>query len=450
MFVRNSWKIVARKPHGITCARRLVQDLCNFFRSASEEGREVPFNGLQVQLLSENAGRCLENICCAGLIPTNLPGQVELRHLEVTYTNDVIRDEVYEFCMNLIRDHATEIQYLTTHTALILEDLVHEDYQPRTNFPKLEELTILLARTNDWESIFRGMAARSPNLKMLFVNAYPRFFDIIPEDYWPLSGYLEICVEDLLEEGSRRATFEKFVEQKPELRKLEIYECRVESPAEERIVKNFFTQLFQSCTESLKELHIYQCHLHTVQLSRTPLKNLSYLSLTITDERSLAWLSLVPINACTSMPQLEEVLIVVKFRYVGTRIKWPPLYLGPRPARRAYSSVRKLGLDFKNANVNLYALSAIFPNVSSLTMDFYRSRCIHCGEIWEFWPNLEELKIIGEQMTLSQNFDSEFCGIDDAEAAELRELAEDQLLTVQLAPVYPSLLTMRSKSFKST
>ena len=119
----------------------------------------------------------------------------------------VIRDDIYAFCLNLIRDRATEIQYLTTHTVLILEDFLRDDHQLCTNFPKLEELTILHARSNDWEKVFRGMSARSPNLKMLFCKTDPNFLEIAHEEYWGLAGCLKISLDDLLDEGTRRNQF---------------------------------------------------------------------------------------------------------------------------------------------------------------------------------------------------------------------------------------------------
>ena len=245
---------------------------------------------------------------------------------------------------------------------------------------------------------------------------YARLLDIIPEDYWALAGYLEIYIEDLVrddEENRRRAKLERFVELQRKLKDLKIHDFDVENGAEVEILKNLFTLLFESCKESLTELHILDCNLQTVPLSDVPLKNLSYLRLTITEEPGFAWYSLMLVDASTLMPKLEEVSIEVKFRHLGTRRRWPPLYLGTRPARRPYGRVRQLEIDFENANVDLYAVSAMFPNVSSLTMYFYRSRCIHFGEIWEFWPNLEVLNIRGDQMTLEQNFDSEFCGRGD-------------------------------------
>ena len=165
-------------------------------------------------------------------------------------------------------------------------------------------------------------------------------------------------------------SFEKLVEKKPNLRELEIYENWTQNSDEEEVVQSLLTQLFQSCTESLKELHIHECRLQTVQLSNAPLKNLSFLSLIITDERSLdnVWHSLASIKGRTVMPRLKEVLIFVELRREEIlHRQWPSLYLGRHPVRRRFSSVRKLGIHFKNSIVNLFAVSAIFPNISSLT-----------------------------------------------------------------------------------
>ena len=51
----------------------------------------------------------------------------------------------------------------------------------------------------------------------------------------------------------------------------------------------------------------------------------------------------------------------------------------------------------------------------------------------------------GEDVTLTKNYDADFCGIHEEEAVELREMDEEYLRTVQIVSIPPALLTMKRK-----
>ena len=64
-------------------------------------------------------------------------------------------------------------------------------------------------------------------------------------------------------------------------------------------------------------------------------------------------------------------------------------------------------------------------------------------DICQFWPGLDELKIVCKQEKLKRNFDAEFCGIHE-EAEMLRSQAVKYLRGLQLEPIRPCLMTMPS------
>ena len=68
-----------------------------------------------------------------------------------------------------------------------------------------------------------------------------------------------------------------------------------------------------------------------------------------------------------------------------------------------------------------------------------------CDELWELWPKLEELKVHVRACTEIQNYDTQFCGISEEEAEELRGVNEEHLRNVQIVPIQPSVMTMRSE-----
>ena len=90
-------------------------------------------------------------------------------------------------------------------------------------------------------------------------------------------------------------------------------------------------------------------------------------------------------------------------------------------------------------------IATVFPHLTSLELKLNKSERLACREFWELWPNLEDLKVKGDQLTLVQNYDADFCGIHQEEVELLREMDEGSLGSVQTVPIRPSLLTMRSK-----
>ena len=236
------------------------------------------------------------------------------------------------------------------------------------------------------------------------------------------------------------------LENKPLLKKLAITGCK-----ESTVKPACITQLFQCCSESLRELKIdYPFLSDTITFFPScPLKNLSkfYLSNTIKNiftetSHDKFWDFLESIGKM--MPNLEEFELDLDL----SGKQW-----SRNPWRRDdffSSSARKLKLSLKDGTFSLVGIKAVFPHAKSLELFLSGFEHLPCREIWELWPRLEELKILGSQMTLSKNLDAEFCGIHEVEAVDLRELEwdEEYLRTVQIVPIRPSLFTMKGKSLK--
>ena len=229
------------------------------------------------------------------------------------------------------------------------------------------------------------------------------------------------------------------------MRKLDVFTGFDEDPDSHQAGRNLFTQLLQSCTGSLEELYDQGFCVQTLQLSPVPLRNLSFLALIINHPPGLEnlWNSLASIDGDKMMPTLKTMMVRVNVRCQ----RWPPDYPGACDVRYSYNSVRQLQIDFASCKmVNMLEIKTVFPHVTSLRFWLNQSECIPLRELWELWPNLEKLNIHGNDLTLTHNYDADFCGITEERAKELREMDEDRLRTVQVETICPSLLTMRSKS----
>ena len=67
------------------------------------------------------------------------------------------------------------------------------------------------------------------------------------------------------------------------------------------------------------------------------------------------------------------------------------------------------------------------------------------SQIFQSWPDLVELKIIGAKNFRQRNYDDELCGTNEEEAERLRRMNIEFLQNAQILPVKPSLVSMTSK-----
>ena len=96
----------------------------------------------------------------------------------------------------------------------------------------------------------------------------------------------------------------------------------------------------------------------------------------------------------------------------------------------------------------MWEIKAVFPHAASLDLTLSKLDHVPCAEIWELWPDLEELKVHVRGCPKIKNNDAEICGVHEEEAENLRGMDDEFLRTVQIVPIRPSLLTMESKYLK--
>ena len=445
LFIRNFRKCTAKNPVNGHHARtfQLLRDLNSLCGQIKTQGREVPFNSLKIAI-RRHVPACPPHSCCHDLVQdTDLRTEFELKYLEITegpYGNPIQHSSVF-----FVREFASsEIQYLEIENLDLIKEILDRDDDLTLMFPELEELTIERAYDGEQDQeILIRMLEKSPKLKHIFVEE-GCIWQIIPKEYYGLArnlcfGSLHSCEE------RERKLFESFLNKKRKLRKL-----KIEGNDYMPIKPARITQLFQSCGESLEELNVHHpCSLTiTTVLPPCRLKNLSKFSLTMhtwggSETRpEKFWKVLTSIGKL--MPNLEEFELTVDLGRGSLRNTYPGRHHGTS------GSVRKLKLEMSHGTVIMFDIKAIFPNVTSLEVNMTNFEPLPCGEIWKLWPDLEELKISGKDMPRTRNFDADFCGIHELEAVELRKMDEEYLRAVQIVPVRPSLLTMKSKDLIKT
>ena len=453
-FIRNSRKCTARNPNGhcrSTC--QLVKDVAALYHRIKREGREVPFNGLTIESHLGRQGCCPHDSGCSRLIYASLPTDFVLKYLEIR--SDVWTGTEYDqfqgSSLHLIRQHASQIKYLRIQCLLLLQDVLTDD---DPSFANLEEVFVFgviqpMKSRMQQKRILRRLIAKSPNIKKVYVND-PLSLETIPEEYYCLAGSLVFWVDNLFEyEGTQSKLLPVFVGENPNITELVIEENFDRNGALPPAVKSLFTTLLQSCAESLRKLTIVDWCSQTISPADVTLKNLSKFNLEATELAKLdqLWDALTSIDGCKMMPKLVEIDLEArsKYKYNEDFKDWPLTIHGRQSLRCSYSSVRKLRLDLSKVNVNLLEFKTIMPHVVSMELRFRSSGRVPCAELWELWPNLEELKIFGLMSKLTENYDAEFCGISEEEAEELRTMDDEYLGNVHIVPIRPSLLTMQSE-----
>ena len=171
--------------------------------------------------------------------------------------------------------------------------------------------------------------------------------------------------------------------------------------------------------------------------------------------------ALLSIDYERTMPRLEEVVIKMadfvemdstSRDYITGNKAWPSV--GGKIVKNerlgCSHSVRKLTLELHVKTINMPVLKALFPNVSLLEITgkqgaLLKRDSLPLAQVFQFWPDLTELKIAGANNFARRSFDADICGIHEEEAALLRTMDTSFLERVQIVPIKPCLLTMPSK-----
>ena len=385
---------------------------------------------------------CPRDSGCDAVTHISLPSEVSLKYVHITCSSISGGRPIQDSSVKFIRNHASEIKHLKTHSLVLLEGLVGGDEPP--TFPELEEFIF-----SEWTSydttvpknILRSIRARSPKLRIIIVGG-TRSLKIFPEELHELLGNLDIVFENFFAE---ECLFREIVGRSPNLRELTIDESYKHEPDVRETLSNFLLQLIKLCQDSLEEFDLQFDGLHVLPLlSTNPLKNLTNFSVSAREEDSSdqLWYVLASIDSAKMMPKLKEMELGLS--YTGRIREWPPDNRG-RFRQCEYTGVRKLTLNLLRVTVNMQEIKAVFPHIASLELILHESEDLPCQEFWELWPDLQELEVRGIECTLSRNFDAEFCGVHKEEAKVLREMDQEYLRAVHIVPIRPSLLTMRSK-----
>ena len=166
------------------------------------------------------------------------------------------------------------------------------------------------------------------------------------------------------------------------------------------------------------------------------------------------WNTIASINFERALPRLEEVEIAISLWYPingdeDVYREWP--IVNSADIINCSITVRKLKLDLHIKKINLRPFQALFPNASALHLHSNGYRFSDRArdfapfeEIWNCWPQLQELKFYGQNNSLNRNYDSDFCGIHEEEADLLRQEGKEYLERVHIVPIKPCLLTMPS------
>ena len=152
-FIRTSRMCVASNPDKNSAPNtcQLLQDLKDLCGQIRDQGCEIPFTGLKLELLqSQLNARCRGDSGCDGVSHINLPGDLKQvpKYVEITCSASEDRSQGQDASTFFIRKHTSEIQYLTTHGIPRQDKIIRGDDQ-LPKFPKLEEIAISGADSYD-------------------------------------------------------------------------------------------------------------------------------------------------------------------------------------------------------------------------------------------------------------------------------------------------------------
>ena len=222
-------------------------------------------------------------------------------------------------------------------------------------------------------------------------------------------------------------------------------------------------RMLQRDHHRLKSIEIFGLY-SLSSLSHPPFSNLLKLSINRWNVETLEdlWDAMASVNFAIAMPKLEEVEICIpttgQYDQFGNYVHdafwqndWP--IANYDDVRHCAPSVRKLTLDLEIRGIRVHPLQALFPNISSLQLKCTRQidstewTVVPLADIWECWPQLEDLKKTWRGLSAIHSYDADFCGIHQEEVDMLAWEGREYLQNVHIVPIRPCILTMSSKHF---
>ena len=356
--------------------------------------------------------------------------------------------------------------------------------------PNLEEIDISAPYLNDKDEqsmkiILKKLVELAPNVRKVTVKTVENLA-LYPEKVYGLLDELEFRLRSLEDLDLYR----KVIEKRAGIRELLISTYQPPSLRDfgdsssgdydsdgsdndddgDNVERNFHhtLQLFllNCCSQSLRKMEIQWVNNLDYGLSFPLLVNLKRLTYTnhFTEDFQGLWSAIVSVDYDQSMPNLEQLKIVINTVNRGSRTEvmeiadseWPDnavpdldLELPPRPC--STSSSLKLKLELEMKAIDWSSIHSQFPNIPCLHVQLDHTSVLGSepcpvSEICRLWPDLQELEITGLNNELGRNYDTDFCGIHEEGVELLRGQSKKYLKNVQIVPIRSCLLTMPSKS----
>ena len=462
-FIRDYRKCTIKNADEKTCERLHQLDLlCGKMTRA---GRVFPFNSFKIDD-SYAKGNCRKDPTKNGVIYKNLTAHFQLKYLEDASKEYKPRCPAYKQLVTwLRRDKSGQLKCLHIRRVELLKYVFHPDHHP--DFRRLERIGI----SSCWDKSQRLKAKpvtlleNANNVKRIEVQETSGL-EVVPEDKY------ELVRKFKFEYGSRSNT-EDALFLKMLRRNLSPTELQVCVPRERSLSSggtdafrkalrqrsdDMLPRILRSCHQSLRTLKITGVY----PIGQFPLMPMTNLSISNQNSDSRPnfeefWGAIHGVN----MPHVKEIEIrdhsgtlTSTWRSMQADAKkndWPVSNKTNSRGASA-SSARKLKLAISDKRINMIPLRWLTPNIVSLELDVSQSweteaDIVPFLKIWELWPKLEVLKVAGGVNYLERNYDADFCGIHEEEAAFLREMGMDFLTAVHIVPAKPSVLTMLSKLF---
>ena len=445
-FIRNHRKCFAKDPQdGSWSTSEFIENLDQLCAQIYNKGREIPLNGLKIDLYRGGQGR-LEDFKSDGTIFNRLPpAGLKLQHLEIVSLLPITPNFPISVAVELfLQSNSVDLKSLYIANIIWVQERFSS-----IAFPKLEELCVSAPPPTFYdpeitkESVTK-MLKNAPKLKRIFAKNLETF-KLVPEEKHELLGNVHLRFDNPDEDG----IFREILEKKPKLTELSVFEPEESDDSRPEFFK-LLKQCLQNYHEELKSIRITDGFSTPELFSSYPLVNLSKFTFTASHDRHSIkihdfWNAIASIKFQEVMPKLEEMRIqfssVYMTQFTG---QWPRNNHKGEPYNSS-DTVWKLTLELRDGTLNMIPFKTMFPNVTWLEVTMTKWWSIPYSEIWELWPHLEYLKVTGEEHSGQQSFDSEICGIHAEEAKLLREMDEEDLKVVHNVPVRPCLLTMSCK-----
>ena len=424
---------------------QFLNSLDEFCGQITKTGRIVPFNSLIFNFVEEGKGRQ----CALYSSPStdeqlnihNLKSQLKLLHLDIDLHSSWYHCRVHKPMNVLLRDNSDQLRSLKLEGIMTLEKAGWDPNFPHLKFLSISSGTLggrgaLVGMKLD---IVRRVLDSAPNLNRLVAKDLDTL-RTVPENKYKLLEEIEFTCTL---EGDA-ILYDKIMAAKPRLKTLRIFPL-FSSDRQSDQQQSFdatLEKLLQTYHQSLRTVSIVGAYEGFGRLSHPSLVNLSKFRMEPLHEVKKAefYNTLSAIDYANQMPRLEEA------EFVPPVAEWRPGN-GDAVVQGCGSTVRKLTLTINSAASNLPFFARTFPNISCLKIICtLLAGGIPFSEIWELWPRLEELEVSGDCLILRDSYDAEFCGIHPEEAKILREKDDEYLKTVNIVPIRPSILTMKSKS----